>query len=494
MSTSANKLARAPARGATLLCACLLASCAVGPAFNRPAPPKMNVYGAASSAPLASDGAVQTVRLGATVAPTWWRLFGSDSLNSLIEAGLRDSPNISAAKATLDESRAQARAGAGIFIPSAIGTFAATRERLAPPQAGENGSNSPLSLYTLAGAVSYSLDLFGGERRSFEALNAQADYQRHALGAAWLALTGNIVDAAIARAGYLEEKTALADIVRLDSDQRDVLTAEFKAGRAPWSVVLQAEQALGADRESLALTIQHLEAADNLLTLLVGREPAETRPPSPSLDELLAPSDVPVALPSQLVHQRPDILEAEAALHQATAQVGVATAALFPSISITGDYGATSTAFSKLAGPAGQFWSIGPSVDVPIFKGGALWYSRKAAQAAQRVATANYRQTVLSALEQVATQIKALDTDAEMSRAARATYDAAFENDSLASTNLAAGIIADYDAMTIKIVADRARLALIASRAQQLQDVVGLYLATGGGWSGQAAQAGTAPR
>jgi NodT family efflux transporter outer membrane factor (OMF) lipoprotein len=331
------------------------------------------------------------------------------------------------------------------------------------------------------------VDLFGGERRSVEALKAAADRQRDAVGAAYLLLTGGIVDAAVARAGYADQAATLADIVRLDASERDLLAVQHKAGYGAWSAVLAADQQTAADRQSLAAVRQRLAAADTLLSTLTGREPAEARPPAPALGDLAVPADAPVSLPSQLVRQRPDILAAEDALHQASAEVGVATAALFPSISLTGDYGAAGVSLAQLPAPAGRFWSIGPTVDIPLFHGGALLAGRRAALAAYAKAQADYRQTVLAALEQTADSLKALDADVEISDASRSAFDAASDAWRLADANRQAGVIADLDALTIEAQRDRARLGLIAAKSQRLQDVTALYLASGGGWTGREA-------
>jgi NodT family efflux transporter outer membrane factor (OMF) lipoprotein len=466
---------------------CLLAAgCAVGPNFTRPRPPTLDRYPDQSvPARLGADGSAQSVELGRATDPAWWRLFESPALDDLVAAGLQSSPTLASARQALEQSRDQARAGAGVFFPSVAAAASAVRERTSLVELGQRGGGSTFTLYTPTGAVSYALDLFGGERRQVEALNAQADYQRHAVGAAYLLLTGNIVDAAVARAGYADEVATLADIVELDQAQRDILKAEYDAGTAAWSAELAAEQQLDADEQNLALGRQRLAASVTLLQTLVGREPAEAAPAPPALDDLKIPSDAPVSLPSQVVHERPDILEAEANLHQASAQVGVATAALFPSISITGDYGAASTSLASLASPMGRFWSIGPTIDVPIFRGGALWYGRKAAQAAFAKSAADYRQTVLAALEQVADSVKALDADADIAQASRRSLDAAALNGKLSDANRASGLIADFDAMTADIATDRARLTLIAAKSQRLQDVVALYVACGGGWTGR---------
>jgi NodT family efflux transporter outer membrane factor (OMF) lipoprotein len=474
---------------AAALAALLASACAVGPNFQRPAPPVVEHYAPADQPTAPPAAAEPRIAFGRDTQAAWWRLFGSPALDDLMTAGVKASPTLEAARLALEQSEDQARAGAGVFFPSVSGQAEATREQSTPLRLGEGGAPSVFSLFTLSGAVNYAVDLFGGERRSVEALNAAADQQRYAEGAAYLLLTGDIAGTAIARAGYADETKTLSDIVRLDGDQRDIAAAEFKAGHAAWSVVLDAEQQLASDRQSLAVVEQREAAAETLLQTLVGREQGQTRPAAPDLDQLVLPADAPVSLPSQLVRRRPDILGAEAAMHQASAQVGVATAALFPSISLTGDYGAASLSLAQLAAPAGRFWGIGPTATVPIFEGGALWFGRKAAQAGYLKAEATYRGTVLAALEQVSDQLKALDTDAEVADASLTGFQAASAESQMAEANRQAGVIADYDAMTTAIQADRAKLVMIAAKTQRLQDVVALYLACGGGWTSENALA-----
>ena len=479
--------------GLALLACAAMGACAVGPNFSPPPPPKLDRYpDQGAPGQLSADGATQTIELGRPTDPKWWRLFGSPALNDLVAEGLEASPTLVSARRALDQSRDQAQAGAGVFFPNLSAAAAGSNERVNPVQLGQRGEGTSFNLYTVSGAISYALDIFGGERRQVEALEAQAGYQRHAVGAAYLLLTSNIVDTVIARAGYADEVAALADIVKLESDQRDILDAEYKAGVGALSTELAAEQQLDTDRQGLALSRQRLAASETLLQTLLGREPAEPALPRPELKDLAVPPDAPVSLPSQLVRQRPDILEAEATLHQTSAQVGVATAAMFPSIDITGDYGVDSLSLASLATPGARFWSVGPSIDIPVFRGGALWYNRQAAKAAYLKAAADYRQTVLAALEQVADSIKALDADAAVAGASRASFEAAELNHTLSAANRDSGLAADFDAMTADVAADRARLTLLSAKAQRLQDVVALYVATGGGWNGQAPESGAA--
>jgi NodT family efflux transporter outer membrane factor (OMF) lipoprotein len=484
MSTSARTRT-----GAALTVALAVGGCAVGPDFQRPPPPRLETYGGEAAGPspvpgrLEADGATQTLMLGRPTDPKWWRLFKAPALDALVEAGLTDSPTLAAARETLIQSRSQARAGAGVFFPSLDVSLNASNQRYAPLQIGEPTGTPGFNIYTLTGTVGYVFDPWGGERRGVEALNAAAGHARYSAAAAYLTLTGSIVQTAIAEAGYADQAAACADIVRLETEQRDILDAERRAGRIAAADALDAEQQLAQDRRALSDARQRRLAAASLLRTLLGREPAEATPAPPALSDLALPEELPVSLPSQLVRQRPDVLQAEADLHQASAEVGVATAALYPSFVLSSAYGGAAGVPAQISALSNRFWLVGPTLDVPILEGGARWYGRKAAQAAWRAKAAQYRVTVLAALQQTADVLRALEGDAETARAGRGVYDAAELKRSLGATRRRAGLLAEYDAMTLAIQADRARLGLIDARSQRLQDVVALYVATGGGWT-----------
>jgi NodT family efflux transporter outer membrane factor (OMF) lipoprotein len=219
-----------------------------------------------------------------------------------------------------------------------------------------------------------------------------------------------------------------------------------------------------------------------LLATLEGVVPSRATLPDIDLTGLLLPPDLPVSLPSDLVRQRPDILSAEAQLHVASANIGVATAAMFPSFSLSGAYGAASSSLGNLSSSNARFWSIGPSVAVPLFQGGSLWFGRKAAIDAYQQAQANYRQTVLGAFAQVANSLKALEHDAEALQAqvdAQRTADAALR---LSQTNYRAGLIAYPEVLVADVQDHEASIAYLQTVAQRQQDTVALFVALGGGW------------
>ena len=474
------------ARAAAIGVALALAGCVVGPNYAPPAPPKSAGYGAEiADKRLNADGSAQQVELGRPTDPKWWTLYDSPALDDLVAQGLRDSPNLAAAREALSASRHEVEAGAGVFWPAGALAASVGPHRGNPAAIGFAGDSYFYQLFTLDASISYAVDLFGGHRRQVESLAADAEGHRYAVGSAYLLLTGSVVQASIARAGYGAQIATLEDIVKRTQAQRDIVAAQVKSGHLAASAQFDPDSALAQAESDLAQARQREAASDALLHTLVGREPGEALSPAPAFDDLKLPEAAPVSLPSRLVHDRPDILQAEAALHKASADVGVATAALYPSISLTGDMGRVSNVLSTLPFPSGRYWSVGPVIDLPVFTGGSRLSEKRAAQANYRGAQATYRSTVLSALEQTVDAIRALDADAAASNAARIAADAADAKAEIAVAERKAGLISDSDANSAMIDADRARLTLIAARAQRLQDVAALYLASGGGWTGQ---------
>lgn len=461
-----------------------LCGCAVGPNFKTPAPPRVDRWDF-GGAPLHldADGAPQTIELAAATDARWWTLFRSPSLDALVARGVSDSPTLESAREALKAAHYDAKAGAGVFLPWAGAGASATHYRSVPERFGFTAPAYDYDLYALGGNIGYAIDLFGGARRQHESLKAALESRRYAMGSAYLLLTGSIAQAAIARAGYAEETATLEDLVKLETGRRATAAAQAKAGHLSEADVLDADQRLAAAKEALNETFDRQGGAEGLIRTLVGLEPGEPLPPVPALDDLAIPADAPASLPSQLVRQRPDILQAEADLHRASADVGVATAALFPSISITGEYGGAAFALARLGGTNNTFWSLGPTLDVPVLSDGSRWFGRKAAQAAYRQALADYRSVVLSALQQTSGAIGTLYTDAERSANARAAYDAAVGKAEVAAAKRKAGLISGDEEVAARIDLDQARLQLIAAKTTRLQDVVALYLACGGGWA-----------
>jgi NodT family efflux transporter outer membrane factor (OMF) lipoprotein len=481
---SSDRTRRRLVRRGAWLAAGLLVGCAVGPNYQRPAAPAVTHYaaGADPSETVAAHGALQHFTPGAKVAADWWQLFGSESLDAIVVQALAANPGLEAAQASLRQSEENLRAGYGIFYPQAELDAAATRQRYSPLRLGESGAASLFNLFTLSASASYALDVFGGERRTIEALHAQVDLQRATEQATYLTLISNIVNTVVARAAYRAEIDATNELIGLQRQQVRLAAVQVKAGTTPYSNVLSLESQLASTEATVPQLEQKLSQSDDLLATLVGHAPAEWSPPEIRLAELTLPAELPVSLPSELVRQRPDVLVAEATAHGASANVGVATAALFPSVTLTGSYSANGTQSGQLASANGRAWDFGAGLTQPIFEGGTLWYRRKAAVDQYAQAAALYRQVVLGAFAQVADTLRALEHDATALAAEDASLAAAREALQLVQTNYEAGLATYLDVLNADAQYQQAVISDLQMVAVRYQDTVALYVALGGGW------------
>ncbi len=458
------------------------AGCAVGPDFVAPRPPGAEAYTAhrLPSATVAADGRAQGLDLGAVVPREWWRLFECPALAPLIDEAIAANPSLQAAQATLRQSADQLRAGYGVFWPQIGASASAARERSFVPAA--NASRTTFNVFTVAGNVGYVLDVFGGERRAVEGLGADVDFQRYETAATYLTLVGNIVNAVIADAAYAAEIRATRQLVAHERDQVQITETQARAGTAPYVNVLTLEAQLDAAEAQLPPLRQKRAETRHLLAALLGREPAASAPPRVRLAAIALPTDLPVVLPSELVRQRPDILAAEAALHRASADIGVATAAMFPQISLSGGYGSDAVSTATLfSGPAAA-WFIAAQAATPVFRGGTLWFQRRAAIDAYQHALASYRQTVLGGLVQVADTLTALGHDAAELDVQLRRETAAREAAHLTDVNYRSGIATYLELLVANAQLNQAAIARIGGQAQRLQDTVALLVALGGGW------------
>ena len=459
-------------------------ACAVGPDFVRPKAPETERYtpGDEPLKTVHADGRSQELDPELAMPEKWWQLFGSPALDATVEQALAGSLRLQAALATLKQSESTLRAGYGVYYPSIDANAEASRQKSNPRAAGVNAPSSIFNLFTLSGTVSYALDVFGGARRAAEGLEAGVEFQRYTGLAAYLALTGNVVNAVIARAAYQAEIDATDSIRRAQKEQVDLLRAQVRAGTTAFSGVLSLEAQLHATEASLAPLRVKRDQADHLLSTLAGRAPSEWSAPPVALADLAVPEKLPRSLPSRLVRQRPDILSSEALLHESSAQIGVATAALYPSFTLSASYGQTNSVPGGLFGSNRNFWDFGAGITAPIFHGGTLRSQKQAAEEAYQAALANYRQTVLDAFAQVADTLRAIEQDALGLDAQARAMNASGEALKLTRANYRAGV-SDYLAiLTANSQFLQSRVAYFQGAAQRLQDTVALLIALGGGW------------
>jgi NodT family efflux transporter outer membrane factor (OMF) lipoprotein len=480
------------------LVAAAIAGCAVGPDFRRPAPPSVSSYtaealpGETVAAPVAG-GMPQRFVSGEKIPSLWWGLFRSEALDRLIREALADSPTLSAAQARLREAEENRRAQTGALYPRVDGNASVTRQKISGVSLGQGASNSvTFTLYNASVNVSYALDLFGGTRRGVEALQAQVDYQRFQLEGAWLTLTANLVTTAIQEGALRGQIRATREIVAAEEQQLALVERQFQLGGASRPDVLVQRAQLAQTRATLPPLEKQLAQTRHRLAVLAGRFPGEAGTlPEFDLDGLSLPQELPVSLPSSLARQRPDILAAEELLHAASAQVGVATANLYPQLTLTGGFGSESLKVRNLFDSGWTVWNLGAGVLQPIFRGGELTAKRSASIAAYDQAEALYRETVLAAFQNVADVLSALEMDAQalMTQAeAEAAARAALE---LARQRFNLGAASYLTLLNAERQHQQTRIGLVQAQATRFADTAALFQALGGGWWNREPDGGT---
>jgi len=461
-----------------------LSACAVGPDFQSPSAPQDSSYlkEGVPKGTLVANGSGQNFWVGNLPSAEWWKMFQSESLNVIVDKSLQGNASLKASEASLRQSQDLLRAGYGVFFPQIAAGLNSQRVSTAPSQLGQSSVGSIYNLTTASASVSYTLDVFGGERRQVEALQAQVDYQRYVTAATYLMLTANVVNTSIARAAYLAEINATEELITLEKEQLKVAKAQVAGGTTAYATELTIQSLISSNEASIAPLRQKASQAEHLLAVLEGVDPSHVELSNLTLISLTLPANIPIGLPSDLVKGRPDILASEALMHQASANIGVATANMFPSVTLNGGFGTATNRFSSLSGPNQQFWAVGPSIDIPIFQGGTLYFTRKASIEAFQGSQQNYRQTVLIAFSQVADCLTALEHDAQSLQGQLDAKNAAAEALKLQQISYSAGLVDYISVLIADVQYHQADIAFLQALTQRYQDTVALYVALGGGW------------
>lgn len=493
------------------VCMALLAGCAAGPDFTRPVVPASPAY-APASAPLATmtvsasapQGASQRFKPAGDIPRDWWRLFQSSQLNSLIERAFRANPNIAAAKASLLRAQEYTNAQRGFFYPSLAGSYDATRNKVAGNLGGSspgvqgNGQviqtysnpagpapyNGPAyySFHTAQLSVGYVPDVFGLNRRMVESLQAQEAAQYFELQAAYLTLASNVVAAALQEASLRAQIKAVEQIIAANRKNLAIMKKQLQLGYVS-GLDIASQQAVSAQSEQVLITLKmQLEKTRDLIRMLAGNPPDMDVPETFDLDSLHLPEELPLSLPSRLVEQRPDIRMAEEQLHSASAQYGVAIANTLPQFSVTATMGGAATTPGWMFRSGGGFFSLAANVAYVIYEGGALSAQSRAAQHALEQAAAQYRATVIAALQNVADTLYTIQFDAEMLRAASDAAHALEMTRDLTRKQYEAGEVSFQTVLLAEQNYLQSQVALIQAQTNRLGDSAALYQALGGGW------------
>ncbi len=461
--------------------------CAVGPDFHRPAIDTPARVG--ETAPLAvtaasdvAGGNAQRLLIGRDIPGDWWALFRSPDLVGLIQTALRDSPTIEAANAALRQAQEQELSQEGTLFPTIAGTAGRSRQEV--PLSSEGGQTPPLlySSYVARLDLSYTLDFWGGLRRAIEQTGAQVDYQRYQLEAAYLSLSAGVANSAVLAASLQDQIDVQTQLIGFEQKQLDTVRQQFTLGGATGTdVATQQAQVAQAQTVLVPLQTQLTQTRDQLAAYL-GRAPAEVAIPRIDLDRLTLPGEVPVSIPSALLSQRPDILAAEALLHQQTAALGVAIAQRLPNVTLTASVGSDAANTHQLFSPTNGLWSLVNQAVQPIFDAGQLLHKQRAQRAAMVQAAAQWRSTVVSAFQNVADVLVAVQNDALTLNFATVAQTAAARGLSLASLQYKLGGVSYLSVLNAQQIYQNTVITLIRARAARYTDTIALFQALGGGW------------
>ncbi len=479
--------------GVTALAA-VLSGCIAGPDFVPPAPPPVTRY---TKEPLANPSATDNIATkqggsadqnfvaGADVPGQWWTLFHSTALNRLVEEALANNPNLDAAQAALRIAQQNVEAQRGTLFPVVTGNGLGSRQKV-PGGALQSPLNDQrqlfYSLYTPQVTVSFVPDVFGGNRRQIESLEAQAENQRFQLEAAYLSLTANVVLAAIQEASLRAQIDATKRVIQAQTDVLNLYNKQLSLGQIAGADVVQQQAALSVSMQLLPPLEKQLAIQRNLLTALVGRLPSEEVAQTFTLNTLRLPTRLPVSLPSRLVQQRPDVKAAEAAVQQASADVGVAVANRLPQFNITANGGTSAVKIAQLATSAATFYGIVGTVAQPLFDAGTLFRRQRASEETLNQAQAQYKAVVIAAFQNVADTLRALQSDAQAVAAASAAEKATGQSLDLIRKQYSAGALNSTQVLIAQQSYLSALVTSAGARANQYADTAALFQALGGGW------------
>ena len=465
-----------------------LAGCAAGPDFEKPAAPHVQGYTAAPLPAMTGGdstpaGGPQVFKQGQDIPAAWWTLFHSQPLDDLIARALKNNPDLKAAQAALASARETALAQEGGYYPSVSADYAVSRQKtssqLSPTP---NSGDLYFSLYTPQVSVSYVPDVFGLNRRSVEFLNAQAEQTRYALIATDIALSANVAAAAIQEAALRAQVDATRELVSADQDMLQVLQKQYAKGYASRLDVAAQQSQLAQAAATLPPLEKQLAAERDQLAALCGAFPGDAGIQDFDLISLQLPAELPLTLPSQLVEQRPDVRQAQENLHAASAQIGIAAANRLPSFTLSANAGAMALAANQIFRAGTGVWALAGDISQPLFQGGALEHREQAARDAYTQAAEQYRSTVLTAFQNVADSLNALEQDAAALKAAAQAADAAKVTLDLAKRQYQAGYSGYLALLNAEQAYQQASINLVQAEANRYADTAALFEALGGGW------------
>lgn len=477
-----------PGKYAAAIALLALGGCAVGPDFQSPAAPDVGGFVPEKVVKIGDGAGKDSLVLSTedSIPKKWWEAFKDKKLNALIEAGIERNHSLQAAEEAIKVAYFNAEAQKGAFLPTVVlGTGDSTVRQSYQQAYQNNAPTNPYGLFLKQLTVTYALDIWGGTRRSVEALEAQTDQQRYQLEAAYLALTANIANAAIQEATFRGQIAAVEEAIKVGQEMLQLVNIRFQAGAISRSDVLVQQAALGQIMQLLPPLKKALSQQRNLMTALAGRYSFDEIPETFRLGALKLPHKLPITLPGKLVRQRPDVRGAEANMHAAAAQIGVALAARLPNVTLSANPGFSAFSLAQQFTPGGWFYVLGGSAAHTVLDGAALLNKQRAAEAGLAQAEALYRQAVVTAFQSVADALRALQADTEAVKAAAYTEQAAGENLTIVKEKVRSGSFSQFELLNAQQAYLNAKIATVQAEGSRLSDVVALFMALGGGWKDQ---------
>jgi NodT family efflux transporter outer membrane factor (OMF) lipoprotein len=467
----------------------LLTACAVGPDYEKPASPAVSGYIAkplatTAASPNVVGGNAQSFASGADIAADWWTLFHSQPLSDLIAQALANNHDLKAARAALTVAHENALAGRGAYYPKLTAGFTATREQDPPGALAPVPSDNAFlyNLFTPQLSISYMPDVFGLTRRTVESLDAQSEGVRFQMAAAYNTLVNNVVVTVIQDTSVRLQIEATRQQIDLDTKSVEILQRQHDDGYASGADLAAQKALLAQTQATLPALIKQSAQLEDQLAVLTGQFPSQASIQQIDLANLQLPDQLPLSLPSALVAQRPDVLQAEANMKSANALIGVAIANRLPNLTLTGNAGSEALQIGQLFGPGTGFWNIGAAFAATIFDGNALLHQERGARAAYIQAAEQYRSAVLGAFQNVADTLVALQQDAEGLKAASAAADAAKTTLDITQRQLQDGYAGSLALLNAEQTYQQARINLVQAQATRYADTAALFQALGGGW------------
>ena len=466
-----------------------MTGCMLGPDFQKPNVPQVKGY---TAKPLRSStvsaktlaGAKQAFRTAQDIPAQWWTVFQSKPLEKLITMALQHNPDIKSANATLKAAHENRLAQQSTLFPYVQGNFFPTRQLTAGTLASNLANNDYLySLQTTQLSIAYTPDVFGLNRRQIESFKAYEELMCYEKEAVYLTIASNVAFTAIQEASLRAEIKATQESIRIAQQLLNVLVKEQALGQLGSEAIVAQEAYLAQVKSGLPPLEKQLIQTRNRLTVLCGRFPSEILTEEFTLASFKLPDNLPVSLPSQLLEQRPDIRAAEARLHVASAQIGVAIANRLPNVDLNLYGGTNPLTLATLFATGTGYWGAGANFVGTLFDYGALLHKQRAAVAAYEISDAQYRSTVLSAFQSVADTLSAIELDAKTLKISFEAQSAAAKNLDIAKKQFTLGA-GDYLAvLNAELVYQQASISLSQSQAARFADSVALFYALGGGWS-----------